>query len=131
MDLHGTGYVAVSVSEFGCPEIGGMVLYLGVIGLALIVAGREFLLALIGRMLIAVGHEYTRGDWIEAGNVSGKVVDIGLLQTRVAQRTTAGGRKPIVSLSNATIFRTPLFVLPLRRGRNERSINKVVGGRCE
>jgi len=105
------------------------VLYLGVVGLVLIVAGREYLMALIGRVLIAAGHEYARGDWIEAGNISGKVVGIGLLHTQVAQRTTAGRRKEIVSLSNATIFRTPLFVLPMEEQRNERSMKDVHGGR--
>jgi small-conductance mechanosensitive channel len=104
-------------------------LYLGVIGLVLIVAGREYLLALIGRVLIAAGHEYARGDWIEAGNISGKVVGIGLLHTQVAQRMTAGGRKEIVPLSNATIFHIPLFVLPAGDQRNERSMNDVHGGR--
>ena len=87
-------------------------LYLGVIALVLILAGREYLPALIGRVLIAAGHEYDRGDWIEAGNISGKVVGIGLLHTQVAQRITAGGRKEIVSLSNGVIFRIPRVRAP-------------------
>lgn len=103
--------------------------YLGAIGLLLVIAGREYLLALIGRVLIAAGREYARGDWIEAGNISGKVVGIGLLHTQVAQRITAGGRQQIVSLSNAAIFRMPLFVLPMEGQSNARSMHDVPSGR--
>lgn len=103
-------------------------LYVGVIALVLIVAGREYLLALLGRVLIAAGHDYDRGDWIEAGNISGKVVGIGLLHTQVAQRISPGGRTEIVLLSNSAIFRIPLFVLPGERLRKERPMNEFRGG---
>jgi hypothetical protein len=101
------------------PDVGEIAVYLGVLALLLIAAGQEYLLAVIGRVLLAVGHGYDRGDWIEAGDVSGKVVGFGLFCTQVALRRTAdrrNGRRLHVQRCDPSTARI-CTVLPRKRQR--------------
>lgn len=52
-------------------------------------AGRELVLGLLGRMLHATKRPFAVGDLVEVGTISGQVIDIGLFTTTLLETDTA------------------------------------------
>lgn len=87
--------------------------FLGLIGAGLAVALREPLLSIAGRIAIFAGHMYTVGDRIEINKMSGDIIDVGFLYTRMMEiGNWIGGDQysgRIIQFANAQIFGTAVF----------------------
>ena len=87
--------------------------FLGLIGAGLAVALREPLLSIAGRIAIFGGHMYTVGDRIEINKMSGDVIDVGFLYTRMMEiGNWIGGDQysgRIIQFANAQIFGAAVF----------------------
>lgn len=87
--------------------------FLGILGAGLAVALREPLLSLAGRLAIFAGHMYTAGDRIELQKMSGDVIDIGFIYTRMLEigawigADQYSGR--ILLVPNSMIFGAPIM----------------------
>jgi small-conductance mechanosensitive channel len=88
------------------------------VGLGLVAAGLAFALqevigSIAGWLSIIFGKPFSLGDRIESGGIHGDVVDIGVLRTTLMETGNwLGGLQNtgrIVTLSNAFIFKEPLF----------------------
>ncbi len=82
--------------------------FLGLIGAGLTVALKEPLLAIAGRLSILVGGFYSVGDRVQVEKITGDVMDVGFLYTRMMEvgnwidGDQATGR--IVQFSNSKLF---------------------------
>jgi MscS family membrane protein len=76
--------VSVSLTHFGV-NITGFAVFLGIIGLALSLAGRDVLADIISGALILIDRPYRIGDRIDLPGIDswGDVVDIGMRSTKV------------------------------------------------
>jgi small-conductance mechanosensitive channel len=76
--------ISVSLTHFGV-NITGFAVFLGIIGLALSLAGRDVLADIISGALILVDRPYRIGDRIDLPGLNswGDVVDIGMRSTRI------------------------------------------------
>ncbi len=87
--------------------------FFGLIGAGLAVALREPLLSIAGRIVIFAAHMYTVGDRIEINKMSGDVIDVGFVYTRMMEiGNWIGGDQysgRIVQFANAQIFGTAVF----------------------
>lgn len=88
------------------------------VGLGLVAAGLAFALqevigSIAGWLSIIFGRPFTLGDRIETGGIHGDVIDISVLRTTLMETGSwLGGMQAtgrIVTLSNAFIFKEPLF----------------------
>lgn len=88
------------------------------VGLGLLAAGLAFALqevigSIAGWLSIIFGRPFSLGDRIETGGIHGDVIDIGILRTTLMETGNwLGGQQNtgrIVTLSNAFIFKEPLF----------------------
>lgn len=88
------------------------------VGLGLLAAGLAFALqevigSIAGWLSIIFGRPFSLGDRIESGGIHGDVIDIGILRTTLMETGNwLGGQQNtgrIVTLSNAFIFKEPLF----------------------
>ena len=75
-----TGLVVASYLEF---PINSLVTVLGVIGVALSLSLQGSLSNLAGGIMVMVSRPFAVGDYVEAGSVSGTVIEIGLVYTRL------------------------------------------------
>ncbi len=86
---------------------------IGLLGAGLVVAVREPLLSVAGRIAIFAGKMYTVGDRIEINKLTGDVIAVGFFYTRMMELGNwiggdqASGR--IVQFANASIFGTAVF----------------------
>jgi len=76
--------VSVSLTHFGV-NITGFAVFLGIIGLALTLAGRDVLADIISGAIILIDRPYRIGDRIDLPGLNswGDVVDIGMRSTRI------------------------------------------------
>lgn len=87
--------------------------FLGLIGAGLAIALREPLLSIAGRIAIFAGHIYSVGDRIELEKMSGDVIGVGFVYTRMMEiGNWIGGDQysgRIVQFANAKIFGTAVM----------------------
>ncbi len=94
-------------------HVGDFSVTLGLIGAGMAFALQEVIGSVAGWLVIVVNRPFVVGDRIETGEIRGDVVDIGLLRTTLMEIGNwldgdyNTGR--IVILSNAQIFKEPLF----------------------
>lgn len=86
---------------------------LGLVAAGLAFALQEVIGSIAGWLSIIFGKPFTLGDRIETGGIHGDVVDISVLRTTLMETGSwLGGMQNtgrIVTLSNAFIFKEPLF----------------------
>lgn len=86
---------------------------LGLVAAGLAFALQEVIGSIAGWLSIIFGRPFTLGDRIETGGIHGDVVDISVLRTTLMETGSwLGGMQAtgrIVTLSNAFIFKEPLF----------------------
>jgi small-conductance mechanosensitive channel len=86
---------------------------LGLVAAGLAFALQEVIGSIAGWLSIIFGRPFTLGDRIETGGIHGDVVDISVLRTTLMETGNwLGGMQAtgrIVTLSNAFIFKEPLF----------------------
>ena len=86
---------------------------LGLVAAGLAFALQEVIGSIAGWLSIIFGRPFTLGDRIETGQITGDVVDISVLRTTLMETGSwLGGMQStgrIVTLSNAFIFKEPLF----------------------
>ena len=92
-------FVAV-ITVLGCLdiEVTSLVAVLSVIGLAFSLALQNFLSNVAGGMQLLASHPFKPGDFVEAGDFSGTVADIGMFYTKLATPDNK-----LVQLPNSTI----------------------------
>lgn len=75
-----TGLVVAGYLEF---PVNSLVTVLGVIGVALSLSLQGSLSNLAGGIMVMVSRPFAVGDYVEAGSVSGTVIEIGLVYTKL------------------------------------------------
>jgi len=94
-------------------RLGDVSIALGVLGAGLAFALQEVIGSFAGWLTIISGQPFNIGDRIETGGIQGDVVDIGILRTTIMEigNWLVGDHNTgrIVTLSNAFIFKEPLF----------------------
>ena len=86
---------------------------IGFVGAGLALALHEVVLCVAGWIFINIKKPYTMGERIEANNIKGDVIDIGVFNTILIEvgnwvdADQSTGR--IVSIPNSTVFRHPIF----------------------
>lgn len=85
-------------------DIQAILASLGIGGIAVALAAKDTLTNFFGSLSIITDNSFSQGDWIQAGDVEGTVVDIRMRTTRI--RTFANGMitVPNGELSNASIL---------------------------
>lgn len=89
-------------STLGIP-ITSLVAVLSVLGLAVSLAAQNSLANLAGGIMLIATHPFKSGDFIEAGGISGAVVEVGLAYTRIKTADNKLIFVPNSSISNDKI----------------------------
>ncbi|MFV0562966.1 mechanosensitive ion channel family protein [Malaciobacter mytili] len=79
-------------------DIKAIIASLGIGGIAVALAAKDTLSNFFGSLNIITDNSFSQGDWIQAGNVEGTVVDIRMRTTRI--RTFANG---MITIPNAEL----------------------------
>jgi small-conductance mechanosensitive channel len=94
-------------------QMGDISIALGIFGAGLAFALQEVIGSFAGWLTIISGQPFSIGDRIETGGIQGDVIDIGILRTTIMEigNWLVGDHNTgrIVTLSNAFIFKEPLF----------------------
>jgi small-conductance mechanosensitive channel len=94
-------------------RLGDLSVALGILAAGLAFALQEVIGSVAGWTTIVTGKPFSIGDRIETGGIRGDVVDIGVLRTTLMEigNWVIGDHNTgrIVTLSNAFIFKEPLF----------------------
>lgn len=94
-------------------QMGDISIALGILGAGLAFALQEVIGSFAGWLTIISGKPFSIGDRIETGGIQGDVIDIGILRTTIMEigNWLVGDHNTgrIVTLSNAFIFKEPLF----------------------
>jgi len=94
-------------------QMGDFSVALGILAAGLAFALQEVIGSFAGWITIITGNPFKIGDRIETGGIQGDVVDIGILRTTIMEigNWLDGDHNTgrIVTLSNAFIFKEPLF----------------------
>lgn len=85
-------------------DIKAIIASLGIGGIAIALAAKDTLSNFFGSLNIITDNSFSQGDWIEAGNVEGTVVDIRMRTTRI--RTFANG---MITVPNAQLANTSIL----------------------
>lgn len=84
-------------------DITGILASLGIGGLAVALAAKETLSNFFGLLKIIADNSFSQGDWIQAGDVEGTVVEIGFVSTDVRTFDNALITVPNATLANAAL----------------------------
>lgn len=102
-------FTLLFVFSIWATKIAGVALSLAAVAGAMLIVSKEFLANLLGTTVLAVSRPYRIGDFIEMGDVCGRVLDTDLLVTTLAE-TLEGhqitGRKVVIP--NSTLLTRPV-----------------------
>ena len=108
-----TAITAIIIYGIWVDQFGDLSVALGILGAGLAFALQEVIGSFAGWLTIITGNPFNIGDRIETGGIKGDVVDIGILRTTIMEigNWLDGDHNTgrIVTLSNAFIFKEPLF----------------------
>ncbi|MBL6965723.1 MAG: mechanosensitive ion channel family protein [Anaerolineales bacterium] len=113
-----TGYlitILATVTLFGIwvQRLGDLSVALGILAAGLAFALQEVIGSIAGWITIVFGRPFSIGDRVETGGIRGDVVDVSVLRTTLMEiGNWLGGDHNtgrIVTLSNAFLFKEPLF----------------------
>ena len=98
--LRGVLWALTAIIVLGCldVEVTSLVAVLSVVGLAFSLALQNFLSNMAGGMQLLASHPFKLGDFVDAGDCSGTVTEIGMFYTKL---TTPDNK--LVQLPNSTI----------------------------
>jgi len=85
-------------------DIKAIIASLGIGGIAVALAAKDTLSNFFGSLNIITDNSFSQGDWIEAGNVEGTVVDIRMRTTRIRTFANAMITVPNAQLANTSIL---------------------------
>ena len=85
-------------------DIKAIMASLGIGGIAIALAAKDTLSNFFGSLNIITDNSFSQGDWIEAGNVEGTVVDIRMRTTRIRTFANAMITMPNAQLANMSIL---------------------------
>jgi MscS family membrane protein len=85
-------------------DIKAIIASLGIGGIAVALAAKDTLTNFFGSLNIITDNSFSQGDWIEAGNVEGTVVDIRMRTTRIRTFANAMITVPNAQLANMSIL---------------------------
>jgi MscS family membrane protein len=85
-------------------DIKAIIASLGIGGIAVALAAKDTLSNFFGSLNIITDNSFSQGDWIEAGNVEGTVVDIRMRTTRIRTFANAMITVPNAQLANMAIL---------------------------
>lgn len=108
-----TGITLMILYAIWVDKMGDVSIALGILGAGLAFALQEVIGSFAGWLTIISGRPFSIGDRIETGGIQGDVIDIGILRTTIMEigNWLVGDHNTgrIVTLSNAFIFKEPLF----------------------
>lgn len=84
-------------------NITGLLASLGIGGLAVALAAKDTLSNFFGLLKIISDNSFSQGDWIQAGDIEGTVVEIGFISTEVRTFDNALITVPNSTLANAAL----------------------------
>jgi len=85
-------------------DIKAVIASLGIGGIAVALAAKDTLSNFFGSLNIITDNSFSQGDWIQAGNVEGTVVDIRMRTTRIRTFANAMITIPNAELANLAIL---------------------------
>ncbi len=85
-------------------DIKAIIASLGIGGIAVALAAKDTLSNFFGSLNIITDNSFSQGDWIQAGNVEGTVVDIRMRTTRIRTFANAMITIPNAELANMAIL---------------------------
>jgi len=85
-------------------DIKAIIASLGIGGIAIALAAKDTLSNFFGSLNIITDNSFSQGDWIEAGDVEGTVVDIRMRTTRIRTFANAMITVPNAQLANMSIL---------------------------
>jgi small-conductance mechanosensitive channel len=94
-------------------KLGGLTVVLGLAGAGVAFALQEVIVSLAGGIAIATGNFYHTGDRVKIGDITGDVIDIGIMGTILMEcgdwvkADLPTGR--LVRVANSQVFREPIF----------------------
>ncbi len=106
-------FSAILIAFIYSDKLGKFTVILGVTGLGIAVALQEIIASIAGWFVIVFGGHFHTGDRVQLAGIKGDIIDIGILRTtlmEIGQWVDAdlyNGR--IVSVSNSSIFKEPIF----------------------
>jgi small-conductance mechanosensitive channel len=79
------GVCLIIVGSIWATKIAGAALSLAAVAGAMLIVSKEFLANALGSALLAISRPYRIGDFVEMGDVSGRVLDTDLMVTTIAE----------------------------------------------
>jgi small-conductance mechanosensitive channel len=98
--------VAIVVATFAT-ELGSLATFAGLITAGLAVAMQSVLVSVVGYFFLIGKYGIRVGDRVQIGNVTGEVVDLGLVRVHLMELSGQGSMSPtgrVVGFSNSIIF---------------------------
>jgi small-conductance mechanosensitive channel len=98
--------VAIIASTFAS-ELGSLVTFAGLITAGLAVAMQSVLVSVVGYFFLIGKYGIRVGDRVQIGNVTGEVIDLGLVRMHLMELTSQGPLGPtgrVVAFANSIVF---------------------------
>ena len=98
--------VAIAAATFAT-ELGSLATFAGLITAGLAVAMQSVLVSLVGYFFIIGKYGIRVGDRVQIGNVTGEVIDLGLVRLHLMELSGQGSQSPtgrVVAFANSIIF---------------------------
>jgi small-conductance mechanosensitive channel len=97
--------VAIAVSTFAT-EIGSLATFAGLITAGLAVAMQSVLVSVVGYFFLIGKYGIRVGDRVQVGNVTGEVIDLGLVRLHLMELGSNGPTGRVVAFANSIIFQS-------------------------
>jgi small-conductance mechanosensitive channel len=100
--------VAIAASTFAT-ELGSLATFAGLITAGLAVAMQSVLVSLVGYFFLIGKYGIRVGDRVQVGNVTGQVIEMGLVRLHLMELSGQGNGTPtgrVVAFANSIIFQT-------------------------
>jgi len=98
--------VAIAASTFAT-ELGSLATFAGLITAGLAVAMQSVLVSVVGYFFLIGKYGVRVGDRVQIGNVTGEVIDLGLVRLHLMELSGQGSQSPtgrVVAFANSIIF---------------------------
>jgi small-conductance mechanosensitive channel len=100
---------AFAILAIWATKIAGLAVSLAAVAGAMLIVGKDFFMCLLGSVVIAFARQYRVGDYIEVGNCSGKVINIDLFTTTLAETGHAHQiTGKALTFANSSVFTQPV-----------------------
>ncbi len=106
--IYFTMLLVVAVASIGMP-IESFATFLGIASAGLAIALQQPILNIVGYIFILFSRLYTKGDYVQIGDVIGRVEEVNMMQTFLVQYTKNGIPEGIyTSIPNSNVLSSPV-----------------------